>query len=139
MQQINQGLRGRVGVSDVERLEETQEHLVAIKNLVDKYENCYDKDIALKYCRDLMRYHAKWFIQQAERVEEQQKEIERSGKWKKHAESLSDVVSDLELENKRYREALEKAVKIMQDHAIGDAQAEVDMMYFVEEWKSLKE
>ncbi|WP_313429857.1 hypothetical protein [Siminovitchia terrae] len=61
---------------DKERLEETQEHLVAVKNLVDKYKNCYDKDIALKYCRDLMRYHTKWLIQQAERVEEQQKEIE---------------------------------------------------------------
>ncbi len=69
--------------------------------------------------------------------------IDRLEKENKRLEKYIDnlqVVHFTELqtekaENARLRKALEKAVKIMQDHAIGDVQAEVDMMYFVEEWR----
>ncbi len=46
----------------------------------------------------------------------------------------SMVYDEISQQNKRYREGLEKAVKIMKDYALGDVQAEIDMMYFVEEW-----
>lgn len=136
---IDQGLQGRVGVSDVERLEETQEHLVAVKNLVDKYQNCYDKDIALKYCRDLMRYHTRWLIQQAERVGElikahELKDIESQGlvrqlktlqsdfeEIKQVAEMHRSNELRLNQQNKRYREAFKQIkLQILLDGAIED-------------------
>lgn len=43
------------------------------------------------------------------------------------------LISTVE-EQQNYKQALKKAVKIMQDYAIGDVQAEIDMMHFVEEW-----
>lgn len=68
----------------------------------------------------------------AAKVEEQQKEIEFLNKAHQTNIKIAEYAQE---ENTRLHEALRRAVKIMQDYAFGDVQAEVDMMYFVEEWR----
>lgn len=75
-----------------------KEHLNAIKELISDYENCYNGEIALKYARDLMRYHAKWIVEQTERVQELETIIEQDAR--------QAVLEGLYEENKRYREQL---------------------------------
>src|SRR5690625_3949055 len=45
-----------------------REQLEEVKGLINKYEECFNGEVALKYARDLMRYHAKWLIEQAKEV-----------------------------------------------------------------------
>ena len=85
-----------------------KEHLKDVKELINKYENGYDKDTALKYAVDLMRNHARYFIEQAERVQELEKE---RSEWKDTAQSYYMTNQELREQNKRYREALDKQFK----------------------------
>lgn len=81
-----------------------KEHLEGVKNLIDKYENCYAKEIALKYASDLMRYHARYFVKQAERVQELEETVED---YKAVNKELHQRGRKVRKQNKCYREELD--------------------------------
>lgn len=61
-----------------------KEHIEAVKTLVEKYKDCFDKDISLGYCYELMRYHVVSLIEQAEtlqKIKDRWIEIETQGEY----------------------------------------------------------
>src|SRR5699024_4421465 len=77
-----------------ERLEEIKEHEIIADNECGEYE---------RHKVDFYYEHVGWLIEQAERVEE----LERQNTPGVELNLLNAEVSDLEQQNKRYREALE--------------------------------
>src|SRR5699024_8104689 len=85
-----------------ERLEEIREHEIIADNECGEYE---------RHKVDFYYEHVGWLIEQAERVEELERELERiKVKYRVTKEShynCSKSTSELEQQNERYREALE--------------------------------
>ena len=87
--------------------------LKEIKELINKYQDCYNGEIALRYARDLMRYHAKWLIKQAERAAELEQIIKSHAPEGRNYTNAQYV--NLLQQNKRYREILKKIVSVKND------------------------
>src|SRR5699024_10508710 len=86
-----------------ERLEEIREHEIIADNECGEYE---------RHKVDFYYEHVGWLIEQSERVEELERELERiKVKYRVTKEShynCSKSTSEREQQNERYREALEK-------------------------------
>lgn len=50
------------------------EQLKKIKDVINKYEDCDSKEMALQYAMDLMEKHAGYLVEQAERVKRLEKQ-----------------------------------------------------------------
>ena len=86
-------------ISEVKRL---------IHILIHIYETCNDSSLAKDYAVHLMRHHARYFVEQAERVEEllkahELKDLEHQG--------LVNQLKEKDEQNKRYRESIKFAIE----------------------------
>ncbi len=97
-----------------------KDKLDEIKNILN-----YEHEIYFLKGNEVIPYHKitkenlKWLIEQAERVQEMENEMKRIKiKYRATKEShysYSEITSQLEQQNKRYREAIEKAIAYLQN------------------------
>lgn len=78
-----------------------KKHLSEVKRLIHIYETCNDSSLAKNYAVHLMRHHARYFVEQAERVQE----LEARDEGRELAHKLVvHYAKEAEQQNKRYRE-----------------------------------
>src|SRR5690625_1189391 len=80
-----------------------KKHLSEVKRLIHIYETCNDSSLAKNYAVHLMRHHARYFVEQAERVQELESEL---NKQLEIGYFFEGETHDLAEQNKRYRELL---------------------------------
>lgn len=81
-----------------------KEHVEAVKALVEKYKDCFDKDISHRYCYEIMRFHVVSLIEQAEsfqKIKDRWVEIELDGDYEEASDFYNDVHNILRVYERR--------------------------------------